>query len=393
MLEKSSQTLGPLSSATVSSLLADAKLETGLNDYGDLGFTKGLSILLSAFQQEAGLNETGEKINYDTIIRHLVNRLRYQRDLKNHPEIRDEEITAPLIILGLPRTGTSKLQRILSADPQAQRLEYWRTVFPAPLPNEAPGNPAARITMAKEQEAMLATAFPDFMARHPMEAQEPDEELHLMDMSFDSFLPWVFADMPSYYQHMNSCDAQPMYRELYAMLQYLQWQDGGAKGRWWVLKSPVHLSHLPLLMETFPNANIIHCHRAPVDVIPSFASLIAEGRKIGSKQVDEKQVGKDQLRYWSEQISRYLRAREAVDDSRILDVNYNDIVNDVFAVISRIYNRTGKAASAAAMQAFQNYETNRPKGHWGRYSYTLEQYGLTAEDINKETAAYQRRFF
>lgn len=159
MLKSSALNARPLSSATVDSLLADATAETGLHDFGSLHFTTGLRILLTSFQQEAGLTEVGEHMQCGTIIRHLINRLRYQQDLKNHPEIYDEKIDAPFIILGLPRTGTSKLQRILSADPQAQRLEYWRTIYPAPLADEVPGNPTARIAMAKEQEVMVAATF------------------------------------------------------------------------------------------------------------------------------------------------------------------------------------------------------------------------------------------
>lgn len=392
MAMQSAVSAGPLRSASMESVLRAARTKAGLDDFGSMSFTTGLNILLTALQREAELNEIGEQMNYDGIIRRLVNRLRYQDDLKKHPEILNEKILAPIIILGLPRTGTSKLQRVLSASPKAQRLDFWRLNNPAPFPNEEFGNPAARIAQAVEEEKLMATAFPDFMARHPMEATEPDEELHLMDMSFDSYLPWVFADIPSYYQHMQHCDAQPMYKELYAMLQYLQWQDGGAGARHWVLKTPVHLGQLPALLHTFPDANLIHCHRDPVDVIPSFASMIAEARRIGCKQIDEHQIGREQLKHWSTEMEKYLLDREKMASNRILDVDYKDIVSDVFSVIEKIYVHSNLALEDEAMQAFDNYETRRPKGHWGNYSYTPEQYGLTADDINTQTESYQQRY-
>lgn len=271
---------------TVDSLLDTARKEVGLDDFGPMDFKDSLDILLRSFQQEANFTEAGAGMTYKNLIRRLTARLRYQDDLRTHPEILDEQVVSPIIILGLPRTGTSKLQRILSADPNSQRLEFWRAIFPAPLPNEKQGCPEGRIALAKEEEEAIARTFPDFMARHPMEATEPDEELHIMDMSFDSLLPWVFADMPTYFQHMDSCDGSRMYRELYGMLQYLQWQDGGARGRHWVLKTPVHLSNLSLLVRTFPDAKLVHCHRNPIDIIPSFASVISEARKIGCEAVD-----------------------------------------------------------------------------------------------------------
>src|SRR5690606_17726786 len=183
---------------TVDGLLAAAQSVAGLDDFGDRYFLKGLNVLVNGLEKEALLNEMGVQINFGGIINLLVNRLRYVRDVKQHPEILEEKIVQPIVILGLPRTGTTKLQRILSADPQVQSMLYWRTINPAPFPGEQPGNPAARIETALAVEKMLAEQFPGWMARHPTEALEPDEELHLMQGSFEGLVSWLFARMPSY---------------------------------------------------------------------------------------------------------------------------------------------------------------------------------------------------
>lgn len=377
---------------TVESLLAAAADETGLEDFGDRHFMTGLGTLVRALPREAALNAVGDQMVYGGIHRLLCNRLRYVRDVKLHPEILGEKIVKPIIILGLPRTGTSKLQRVMSADPAVQRLEFWRTINPAPFPGEAPGNPRARIDAALVVEQTLATMFPGWMARHPMEALEPDEELHIMDGSFECVISWLFSRVPSYYAYIAKCDPRPMYRHLHQQLQYLQWQDGGARGRPWIMKSPVHIGALPTLLETFPDAILVHCHRDLQKVIPSFASLIEEGRKIGSDQVDPLEVGRDMCEYWAASLDRYMVDREKLAPGRVLDVAFEEICADVVAVIRRIYAAAGREVTPQAIAAFRDYEARRPEHHFGKYEYSAAHYGYTAEMIDRRFAPYRKRF-
>lgn len=377
---------------TVEGLLEAASTEAGLQDFGDRHFITGLTTLVDAIHREAALNVTGEQMVFGGMIRLLVNRLRYVEDIKRHPEILGEEIVAPIIILGLPRTGTSKLQRVMSADPGVQRLEFWKTINPAPFPGEEPGKPEARIQAGLLVENTLATQFPGWMARHPMEALEPDEELHIMDMSFECVISWLFSRVPSYYQYISHCDSRPTYQILHAMLQYLQWQQGGGQGRPWIMKSPVHIGELPVLLETFPDAVVVHCHREPRNVIPSFASLIEEGRKMGSDQVDPLEIGRDMLSHWAGEVDKNLLARESLPEDRIIDVQFEEVVADVSQVIERIYQRAGRELSDEAVAAFRDYEARRPQGHWGSYDYSAAHYGLSADAIDDRFAEYRRRF-
>ncbi|MGQ0698882.1 MAG: sulfotransferase family protein [Panacagrimonas sp.] len=377
---------------TVEALLAAATAETGLEDFGDRHFMTGLSAFVHALPGEAALNAVGDQMVYGGIHRLLCNRLRYARDVKLHPKILDEKIVKPIVILGLPRTGTSKLQRVMSADPEVQRLDFWRTINPAPFPGEEPGNPSGRIAAALVVEQTLATMFPGWMARHPMEALEPDEELHIMDGSFECVIAWLFSRTPSYYAYISKCDPKPMYRHLHQQLQYLQWQDGGARGRPWIMKSPVHIGALPTLLETFPDAILVHCHRDLQKVIPSFASLIEEGRKIGSDNVDPVEVGRDMCEYWATSLDRYMADREKLPAGRILDIAFTDICADVVAVIRRIYAAAGRPVTAAAVAAFEDYDARRPEHHFGKYEYSAAHYGYTAEMIDRRFAAYRKRF-
>ena len=377
---------------TVDGLLAAAQSVAGLDDFGDRYFLKGLNALVNGLENEARLNEMGVQINFGGIINLLVNRLRYVRDVKQNPEILEEQIVQPIVILGLPRTGTTKLQRILSADPQVQSMLYWRTINPAPFPGEQPGNPAARIEAALAVEKMLAEQFPGWMARHPTEALEPDEELHLMQGSFECLISWLFARMPSYYNYISHCDQRPMYRHLYAQMQYLQWQDGGGRGRPWVMKTPVHTGSLDVLLETFPDAVLVHCHRDVQKILPSIASLIEQARRISSDHVDTKIIGDEMLDYWGTSVDRYLEVRAQLPKDRIMDVQFEEVVGDVVDVIRRIYARAGREPPQDTIEKFKTKERSQPEHHWGSYTYSAEDYGYTPEKIDQRFAKYRSQF-
>lgn len=375
----------------VEDLLAAASAECGLEDFGDRTFVEGLEVFAKALREEAGLSRLGFMMSGADIVRSLVNRLRYVRDVGRHPEIRDEQLVAPIVIAGLPRTGTTKLQRMLSADPGVQRLDFWRLLNPAPFPAEQPGDPSARIGTAAAIERMIATQFPDFMAAHPTEAMEPDEELLLMEMTFTSVVSSMRARIPSYRAFVDQRGVDESYAWAVEMLKYLQWQAGG-RGKPWILKSPVHLGSFPKLFETFPDATVVACHRDPKIVIPSFARLMEAGRRMGSEHVDPHEVGADTLALWSAQLRQNLADRASLDPARIIDVQYSRIRDDASTVIAEIYARAGREITPEAAAAFADYETRRPEGAFGQNDYSLEQYGLTEDQIETEFADYYARF-
>lgn len=327
---------------TVPDLLAAARAMAGLEDFGDPHFMKGLSVLVEGFRNEAGLSATGEQMAFGGLLNMLVNKLRYVRDVKRHPEILEEKIARPIIILGLPRTGTTKLLRILGTDPQAQAMTYWRMMNPAPFPDEVPGDPRGRIEAAQAAVAMLTERFPGFIARHPTEALQPDEEVLLMQGSFEHVVTWLFARMPSFYDHAMNGDPRPQYRFLHGQMQYLQWQDGGARGRSWVLKSPCHTGFVDVLLETFPDAVLVHCHRDVNGLLPSIAGLVEQMRRIHSDHVDRRLLGEDMLTYFGRLMDRYLELREKLHPDRIIDVRYDEVLHDAVGVVRRVYERIGR---------------------------------------------------
>ena len=260
----------------VDALLAEARSSTGgLDDFGDARFMPALHRLCDSLDREAKLSPTGVYLMRTKLISQLVNRLRLEDYFKQHPEIADEVIAAPVVIVGLPRTGTTKLHRLLSRDPRFHWMAWWESIYPVPFAGETLQQPSARIAQARSDVQAMTTAMPKLTAIHPMDADAADEEVMLMEHSFLSAFN-AYADVPSYMQWMDAQDQRPAYAFLKRMLQFLQWQkrQRGITAERWVLKAPHHLLRMGVLLDEFPGARVIQTHRDPKSSIPSIASFI-----------------------------------------------------------------------------------------------------------------------
>jgi hypothetical protein len=375
-------------------LLEQARQNTGLSDFGGLSFQEGLRVYVDALNREAGLNQLGMITARSEIVRMLSNRLRFARDLDRHPEILDEELERPIVILGLARTGTTKLQRTISADPGVQRLELWRLLNPAPWPGAGANGDYPRVALAESIEAEMSSRYPNLMAAHALEAHEPDEETLLLELTFGAMTRGQVQSCrtPSYVQWLDGRSKREPYEYLRMLLQYLQWQDGGARGRPWIMKTPLHLGELPTLLETFPDALVVHCHRDPVKAIPSAASLVESARRVRSDDVDPLEVGTEMLDRFSGLTAVALEARENLPNDSFIDLSFRAIVSDIKAVIADIYARSGRQLTGEAMAAFDAYQSRRPAHHFGRHIYSGEHYGLDEPRIRAEFAGYYETF-
>jgi len=368
-------------------LMSAAVATTGLDDWGDdTGFIDSLDVLLGDMRNTADLNEIGVASQVQDVMRLLVNRLGFTRDVREHPEILDEEVVPPIVILGLPRTGTSKLQRTIASDPGIQRLEVWRLLNPAPMP----GDPQTRIAIGEQFEAMLRQV-PAFMAAHPMEAHEPDEDLWLMEMTFDAPVPSHRLHLPNHRQWI--ADRQDTaYAYMRTALQYLQWQDGGGRDRPWVLKSPMHIGQVAILYDLFPDATFVQCHRDVYTVLGSYCSLIEVARAMNCDQVDLTSLGPDFAQFWGAYTARNLAARAAIPGLNIYDVAFEQIRDDIDGVVAEIYRRAGRTVTPEAQAAFDVYNARRPSGHFGAHEYDPSRWGVTPGLVHECFDAYHAAF-
>lgn len=383
----------PVADFDADNRIAAAVAEAGSDDFGDPGFIDNVRAYLHAIRTEADISPVGGLGLQHLVHGLLVNRLRYHADLVAHPEIADEDVSDPIFVAGLFRTGTTKLQRMLSTDPGVQELTFWRLLNVAPLPGAAPGEPDPRIAIARDYVGALASQSPEFMAAHAWIADEPDEDSLLLWLTFNHLAGGSVGYIPSFVKRVQARDQRPNYDYLAGILRYMQWQDGGRQGRPWVLKSPTHVGSVEPILGAFPNATIAFCHREPTVVVASFVRLFEIFWGLFGNSVDPRQVGPVMLELWSREMVKGLEQRDRLgDDPRIVDIYYDDIVANPLDVIARVYDQHGRILTADAERAFRDWERDNPQHKFGRHQYTLESCGLTAEQVQVAFAPYVDRF-
>jgi len=379
-------------------ILEEARRRAGSDDFGEPETLEGLGVLLRSLEDEARLNAQGRALHFERIVGLLTNRARATAWFAAYPEIDDEVLDDPIVVVGLPRTASTMLHRTLAAAPALRALQWWESRNPAPWPGWSPeraaGSADPRIASAEAEIATMLAANPELAAVHPFEANSPDEEIMLLEHAFMSGTPPAFARVPGYFEWLEGQDNAPAYRYMKRLLQLLQWQKRarGESGTRWVLKAPHHLMHLDLLFACFPRATVIQTHRDVLEVVPSYASMISEIHSMSSDAVDRREIGERWSRRWSRALSRSLEERAHFGEQRFVDVWYEDAVRDPIAEAERVYERVGMCFTGATRDAMLRWaELNRREAR-PRHRYTLDEYGFDADSLARDFSAYRERF-
>lgn len=365
---------------TVRSLQARARARTGLEALGDPRYEPALARLVASIEEEARLHPVGRAIQRARLVDALCTRLRIEALFEEHPEIAAIELAPPLVIAGPQRTGTTKLHRLLAADPGARALRSWEALNPAPLPGEGRFGEQVRRRRARLAERALRYLAPDFFAVHPVEADAPEEDILLLDLSFMSQTPEATMRVPSYASWLEGQDHRFAYEYLRRALQLLSWQRPGAR---WVLKSPHHMEQLDALLSVFPGARIIQTRRDPRASMPSFCSMVAHGRGVFSDAVDPREIATHWLRK-VRRMGRRAQQTRARHPARFFDVEYEALVRAPMEVIEGIYEFAGLPLDAATRAAIAGADARNTAGRHGVHRYTLADFGLREEQIERE---------
>lgn len=375
-------------------LLEQAVKLTGLAEFGFPDPRESLQALVRSLNEEAALTPAGEAGKAMGLVRVLANRLLLEDAFRVNPAIAAERIRSPIVILGLPRSGTTKLHRMIAADPIMQKLPLWRLLYPvrALAPPGTRSDLEARIEAARQFVEALRTRSPEVYAAHPMHQEEPDEEYFGMELSFLSHLNTSSFHTPSYEAWLDRQPFDSWYRWLRRFLQYAQHVDGGA-GHPWVLKAPHHLGYLPLLLEYFPDATVVHCHRDPTVTVSSFCALLQASRRSSSTRDDPAEVGRYVMRIYGKRMRKYQQDRAVLEERhRFIDLPYQDIVSDAAAVIARCYAAAGLSLAGPSLEAMRRWEVQNEQHKHGRHRYELADFGLRGDDVAEVFGPYTTRF-
>ena len=377
--------MGPL---RVDTLVNQAKRKTGRADFGDDGHLRALEVLVGAINDEARLTTTGRFIQKSRLANALAHRLRIEDLLKTHPEIRDLALGKIVMVTGLQRSGTTLLQRLLGSHPEIEGVSAAEALDPVPAPHAKVSQADARKRRARLAQGVISYLSPQFMAVHPIDHNEPDEDVLLLDLNFMSQSAEATMHVPSYSRWLEDQDHTQTYRYFLKVLKVLCWQCPRSH---WVLKTPHHMEYLDVFLKVFPDATIVQTHRDPRLALPSFCSMVAHGRGIFSDRVEPKEIGRHWCRKTRRMVELTMRARDGADGARFLDVSYYDLLKDPIAELRRICRHAGIGFDENAEQAAAKYMRANPQNRFGKHVYRLGDFGLAEEIVEDAFSAYRQK--
>lgn len=369
-------------------LVEVARQRTGLDDFGGAEWREGLDRLVVALNGEADLTELGAQIMGSRLEMLLANRLRVVATVTDHPEIADEEVAGPLVIIGLPRTGTTALSNLMAADPQIRSVRLWESSDPVPPPEAAHQHDDPRIAATEAGLAAMYETFPRMRSLHFQSAVGPTECQDLLGMEFRTEHFDGMARVPSYAEWVIDCDMDGTYVFHRRVLQLLQWH---CPPRLWHLKTPVHMLALDALAAAYPTAKFLWTHRDPAAVLGSVCSLMSYTRSWVSDRDDPEELGRDQLIVWAEAIRRALDFRDRTGEESFADISFDSLQSDPVGALTAAYGRLGLDLGGGR-DAVEAWAGDHPPGVHGVHEFTLGEFGLDAEGVREQFRPYLERF-
>lgn len=370
-------------------LIATAREQTGLHDFGGDSFREGLEVFCESASSEAHLNQIGAAVLPSAILACLTNRLRLVDWVKRHPEVSDESIEAPFVVIGMFRAGTTFLSYLLERDARHRPLLRWEAGDSVPPPRLETRGTDPRIAASRAAAAMLDQINPRVRVVQSEEPDGPTECIAVLNQDFKSLTWEAMANVPAYGRWLHATDHRSAYDYHRRVLQVLQ--SGGVRGRW-SLKSPHHALHLDALTAVYPDARLVLMHRDPVILCASVCSLITTLTKTFSDADHRRYIAE----HWTDMLARSIAKvdafRGAHPERRIVDVHYADLVRDPMATMRRVYAAFGDELDGQALRAMADHVESHPKGQFGRHAYDPGEFGLDAAAIAERFRPYVERY-
>jgi Sulfotransferase family len=365
---------------TIEDLHESATRLTGLTDFGADDYTDGLAVILESYAREADLTPFGQKVARVGLRGALAARLLANAGWAAHPEHADVVIDRPIFVTGLPRSGTTALHRLLTADPGHQGLELWLAEMPQPRPPRGTwaANPVFQHIQAGYQQHHVE--HPEFMGVHYIAADTVEECWQLLRQTLRSVSYECLACLPAYSAWLKEQDWTGPFRRHRRNLQLIGLND---VGRRWVLKNPSHLFSLDAILEVYPDALIIQTHREPRAVIGSMCSLAAHATDGWSNTFRGKVIGARQLELWASGLEKFAAARSGHDPAQFLDVDYASFTADPVGTVESVYEHFGLDYTGAAADAIRALHAEAARGDSRpAHRYSLADFGLTGEQVD-----------
>ena len=373
-------------------LIDEACRKFKLSDFGPGPFTEGMDALIESLENEAALTPLVRQMARADIIKALGVQLQVQDWFNRYPEIADEKIEAPLIIVGMPRTGTTILHELMQLDPDNRLPLTWEADAPCPPPETASYQSDPRIRAAAKELRFSHYLIPEVTKMHRMGEQLPQECIILTRHAFHSMVNSTIYRIPGY-QHWLSheADMAPIYRYHRRLLQLLQWRCPGKR---WVLKSPGHLWHLNALLDEYPDAKLIQTHRDPLKIASSMASMLPTLRSMGSDDIRPLEIAREWADNNMEALDNSVVVRQSgrIAPEQIVDIQFSEFMADQAGAVKRIYDAFELPFSETFAESIRRYIASNPHDKDGGHKHRFEDSGLDYQTERKRCQSYQDYF-
>jgi hypothetical protein len=366
-----------------------ATAETGLDDFGADDYRERLDVYLTALQEIPRLHAAGVVNFHAQLLQWLKNRLLLTDLLKRHPEIHDIELAAPIVIAGLPRTGTTHLHNLLAAGPAFRTMPYWESNEPFPLPAEIGVEPDPRRARMDVAVEVMNQMMPLFPLMHEMTTDHVHEEIQLLANDFSSMLFETLGYVPRWRDYYLAHDQTPHYEHLKIQLKAMQFLRGGRR---WLLKSPQHLEQLPVLDRVFDGVVVIVTHRDPVPVALSMLAMITYSARMHCAPVPVGEISAAWIDRLELMLNALVRDRDVVPPDRSIDVRFDDFMADEMGVAAAIHALAGEPFGEEERAAMSEYLTEHRRGRLGRIATSAQMFGLDVDDLESRFRPYVERF-
>ncbi len=382
-------TMAPACPLDADALHAQASADTGLHDFGPDDYRERLEVYLAALREIDGLHAAGTVNFYAQLLQLLKNRLLLADLVSRHPEIDDIELQPPVVIAGLPRTGTTHLHNLLAAPPTFRTMPYWESVEPFPLPAEAGIEPDPRRTRMDVGVGVINTVMPYFPLMHEMTTDHVHEEIQLLANDFSTMLFETLGDVPRWREYYQSHDQTPHYEYLARQLKAMQFLRGGRR---WLLKSPQHLEQVPVLDRVFPGSIVVFTHRDPVPVALSMIAMITYSARMHRSAVPVVQIAASWIDRLERMLTTLVRDRGVIGPDRSIDLRFDDFMADEPGVADCVYALAGEPFTEEVRTAVTGYLEGHRRGRLGNVETSCEMFGLTEDGLRARFAPYVERF-
>jgi hypothetical protein len=366
-------------------VLDAARAQTGLSNFGPPDFRERLQVWLRAMDEDAEASSVTRANLFQMCVRYAATRLRMEHFLTQHPEARDVVIDRPIIVAGLPRSGTTHLLNLLSADQRLRSLPWWEAIAPIPDPREqaSPGQPDLRWTRAEEGWTQQDAVLPYLKAMHEFSPDHVSEDVELQAIDFSSYLIEWLARVPRWRDYYFAHDQTSTYAYLKKAMQILTFLKGPNR---WVTKCPQHMEQLAVVHKVFPDATIVITHRDPVASIQSAITMSCYAARVLRKRVDPQ----GDADYWIDRYERLLRRcvrdRDMLPEGRVQDVYFHELMTDTDNVLRQIYSKAELPLTPAALHELHRFLAAHPRAKYGQVQYDLRR------DFELDPAAIRARF-